>query len=169
MFLIFCWLENKIDVLIYWPLADPCHSTNVVCSVAGETCSGGVCKCGTSDSCENQATGAFCDSANNVCKCAQDVDACTSGETCTNGACGTARKRRSFGVIEDLTELIRRKREVRYRCNMTMTYGVLFYDIRSNEVSDHNNWNTIVSYFNNECIGNIKNFLKHCFVSKLRE
>ena len=47
---------------------------------------------------------------------------------------GGRRKRDSIGIMEELTELIRRKREVRYRCNMTMTYGVMFYDIRNKEV-----------------------------------
>ena len=47
---------------------------------------------------------------------------------------GRRRKRGSIGIMEELTELIRRKREVRYRCNMTMTYGVMFYDIRNKEV-----------------------------------
>ena len=47
---------------------------------------------------------------------------------------GGRRKRGSMGIMEELTELIRRKREVRYRCNMTMTYGVMFYDIRNKEV-----------------------------------
>ena len=51
-----------------------------------------MCKCGTGDSCKDQETGAFCDAANNICKCAENVDACTGGETCDGGACkcGTA-------------------------------------------------------------------------------
>ena len=54
----------------------------------------------------------------------------------TPGANGR-RKRGSVGVMEELTALIRRKREVRYRCNMTMTYGVMFYDIRNKEVKNY--------------------------------
>ena len=56
--------------------------------MTGETCDGGVCKCGTGVSCANQITGAFCDTGNSVCKCAEAVDACTDGEICTEGACG---------------------------------------------------------------------------------
>ena len=59
----------------------------ITCAVAGETCVGGICKCGTAASCENQATGAICDSDNNVCKCADTVAACTGGEICTSGSC----------------------------------------------------------------------------------
>ena len=60
----------------------------ITCNVASEVCVEGVCKCGNANSCENKATGAFCDASNNVCKCAQDVDACNAGEGCTDGACG---------------------------------------------------------------------------------
>jgi hypothetical protein len=66
--------------------SDPC--ADITCDVAGEACVGGVCKCGTGESCDNPATGAFCDADNNVCKCAQAVDACTGDEICTEGACG---------------------------------------------------------------------------------
>ena len=47
---------------------------------------------------------------------------------------GQVRKKRSLGIMEELTELIRRKREVRYKCNKTMTYGLMFYDIRNEQV-----------------------------------
>ncbi len=67
-------------------LVDSC--AGITCAIAGETCVEGICKCGTANSCHNQATGAFCDAGNDVCKCAQDVDACTGGETCTGEACG---------------------------------------------------------------------------------
>ena len=66
--------------------SDPC--AGITCDVAGEACDGGVCKCGTGNSCKNRATGAFCDAANSVCKCSQAVDACTGSETCNEGACG---------------------------------------------------------------------------------
>ena len=64
-------------------------------------------------------------------------DDCTgnSSETqeCNTDAC---KRKRSLGVFEQLAEaFIRKKREVRYRCNLTMTYGVMFYDIRNNDVS----------------------------------
>ena len=48
-------------------IVDPCAS--VTCSVSGETCSGGECKCGTSASCAGQTTGAYCDANSNTCKC----------------------------------------------------------------------------------------------------
>ena len=64
---------------------DPCVS--MLCPVEYELCEGGVCKCGTSDSCENKTTGAFCDLDNSVCKCAYDVPACAGDDICTNGAC----------------------------------------------------------------------------------
>ena len=65
-----------------------------------------------------------------------------STDDCPSGGGGIAqpgrrRKRGSIGIMEELTELIRRKREVRYRCNMTMTYGVMFYDIRNKEVKKY--------------------------------
>ena len=60
-------------------------------------------------------------------------------------ACNTqgCQRKRSPGVLDSLIELspqVRKRREVRYRCNTTMTYGLLFYDIRNKEVkkSDEN-------------------------------
>ena len=47
----------------------------------------GSCKCGNSDSCVGNITGSFCDSSNNKCKCAQNVDACKNGQTCNDGQC----------------------------------------------------------------------------------
>ena len=59
---------------------------------------------------------------------------------------GRRRKRGSIGIMEELTELIRKKREVRYRCNMTMTYGVMFYDIRNKEVKIYFTYVKLLSY-----------------------
>ena len=56
-------------------------------------------------------------------------------QDCNTNACGKRRKR-SFGVLEDLIDfpqLIRKRRDVKYRCNKTITYGILFYDIRNKE------------------------------------
>ena len=62
--------------------------------MSGETCVNGVCMCGTSLSCAGQATGSYCDAANNICKCSSSVSACTGSDvdTCVNNAachCGT--------------------------------------------------------------------------------
>ena len=71
------------------------------------------------------------------------ADDCTGNaiETreCNTNACAASGKRkRSLGIFEQLTEaFIRKKREVRYRCNLTMTYGVMFYDIRNDDVSSY--------------------------------
>ena len=57
---------------------------------------------------------------------------------CNPDSCSAGRKRRSFGIMEELSnlpELVRKRREVRYRCNKTMTYGLMFYDIRNKEVN----------------------------------
>jgi hypothetical protein len=60
---------------------------DVTCS-AGETCDEGLCFCGTRNTCQNEATGSFCDAENNQCKCAESVDACSNaGETCQSGVC----------------------------------------------------------------------------------
>ena len=67
-------------------LVDLC--ADVTCVVTGETCEGGICKCGTADTCENQATGEICDATNNRCKCTDTVDSCTGVETCNGVACG---------------------------------------------------------------------------------
>ena len=57
----------------------------------------------------------------------------TETQECNTDACT---RKRSVGVFEQLAEaFIRKKREVRYKCNLTMTYGVMFYDIRNNDVS----------------------------------
>ena len=65
-------------------------SFNVVvpCAVEGEVHDGTDCKCGDIASCEGAETGAFCDATNSVCKCAQDVDACTNEEVCISEKCG---------------------------------------------------------------------------------
>ena len=39
------------------------------CSIQGETCDKGICKCGTSRTCKNEPTGKICDSGSSVCKC----------------------------------------------------------------------------------------------------
>ena len=64
-------------------LVDPC--VGVTCSVTGESCVSGVCKCGSSGSCSGLSTGEFCDAANSVCKCTSSLDSCAgqaSGEFC---------------------------------------------------------------------------------------
>ena len=54
----------------------------------GEIHDGSACKCGNRQTCYGEVTGAICDVDNSVCKCAQNVDACTSGEVCQYGQCG---------------------------------------------------------------------------------
>ena len=62
--------------------------TNDACSNSGETCSSGSCMCGTASTCVGQASGAYCDATNNVCKCSSTVDACSgTSDTCTSGLC----------------------------------------------------------------------------------
>ena len=61
---------------------------DVTCTVDGEICDGGTCKCGGAASCEGKKTGAVCDATNNVCKCSATVDKCTAPNQCTNGMCG---------------------------------------------------------------------------------
>ena len=62
--------------------------TSDACSNAGETCSSGSCKCGSASTCVGQASGSFCDAANNVCKCSSTVAACSgTSDTCTSGVC----------------------------------------------------------------------------------
>ena len=56
----------------------------------------GLCKCGTSTSCEGLSTGAYCDSTNNVCKCSENLASCAGNNAAPfcdtsansgNGAC----------------------------------------------------------------------------------
>ena len=62
--------------------------SNVACSVSGELCSSGSCKCGTASSCSGVASGAYCDAANNVCKCSATLAACSgTTDTCDSGTC----------------------------------------------------------------------------------
>ena len=58
----------------------------VTCNV-GETCTEGICKCGSSATCSGMTSGEFCDASGNQCKCAASVDACSGGETCFAGEC----------------------------------------------------------------------------------
>ena len=64
---------------------DLCHG--ITCSVSGEICESGECKCGNEASCENRPTGSYCDAGGSRCKCAQNVDACPDGISCVNGEC----------------------------------------------------------------------------------
>ena len=66
---------------------DPCAA--VTCAVTGETCSDGVCKCGTAATCQAAISSSLADScvpADNVCKCGA-VAACAEGQTCAAGVC----------------------------------------------------------------------------------
>ena len=62
--------------------------TGVVCNVADEKCVGGVCKCGSVESCEGKATGAVCNAGSSVCECASGVASCSGGQICSSGTCG---------------------------------------------------------------------------------
>ena len=59
---------------------------HITCAVAGETCSVGLCRCGTEATCEGGGFGEVCDVANNACKCGS-LDACVYPQTCYAGAC----------------------------------------------------------------------------------
>ena len=83
------------------PTIDACHNTTDTCinqqctkcgssdpcTISGETCQFGVCKCGTTESCAGKLSGEYCDAHNNICKCKADTDAC-SGATDTCGSYG---------------------------------------------------------------------------------
>ena len=62
-----------------------CHG--ITCSVSGEICHSGECKCGNQASCESRPTGSYCDAGSSMCKCAPNVDACPDGISCINGDC----------------------------------------------------------------------------------
>ena len=70
----------------FFLFSDPCNE--VACNVAGEKCEGGVCKCGSADSCEGKTTGAVCNAGSDVCECATGVTACSGGQTCSGVTCG---------------------------------------------------------------------------------
>ena len=65
--------------------SDPCE--NVTCSITGEVCDGGVCKCGESSSCTDNEKVNYCDFENSQCKCAENVDACLSQQLCIHERC----------------------------------------------------------------------------------
>ena len=67
--------------------ADPCDE--IVCNVPNETCVDGICKCGSSCSCEGSITASFCDSENSQCKCSATEDACEENLFCdiSDGKC----------------------------------------------------------------------------------
>lgn len=64
---------------------------SVTCAVAGETCSVGICRCGTRTTCAGDDAGATCDAANNRCICGTvgaSTSQCTNvGETCQSDTC----------------------------------------------------------------------------------
>ena len=68
---------NSIDLILLL-LGHLCHG--VICSVIGEICIGGTCKCGTSASCLGKSTGAYCDASFNsgsgICKCSSSLVSC---------------------------------------------------------------------------------------------
>ena len=80
---------SKFSPVIHVPcqFSNPEPCAGVSCNVPGETCVNGICKCGSSCSCDNKRTGSYCDSANSQCKCGKDTDSCQKGETCVDGAC----------------------------------------------------------------------------------
>ena len=86
-------------MLDFNPLNDQLNFLNVIfidalcgstyCTISGETCVDGICKCGGNPTCStNEQRGSYCDATNGVCKCAESVDLCATDETCENGECG---------------------------------------------------------------------------------
>ena len=68
----------------------PCGGVDfTTCSVEGESCIDGVCKCGQADSCESRTSGSYCDPIIGECRCSEYLESCSdpsSGIFCeTNG------------------------------------------------------------------------------------
>ena len=73
---------------MYHITIDVCAS--VICSIPGETCQGGICKCGTSESCHGNPTASTCDAAKNRCICGSigfSSQSCPRNEICRDGGC----------------------------------------------------------------------------------
>jgi len=63
-------------------------SDSTPCTVAGETCVSGACKCGTASSCKDLSAGPYCDAPNNVCACSATAPFCSGAtNTCVDGIC----------------------------------------------------------------------------------
>ena len=79
-------------------VVDPCDS--ITCSINGETCSNGVCKCGTQNSCYANPQGAYCDVASGMCKCTLSVNSCLFPEICdaNAGICKCGSSSSCFGL-----------------------------------------------------------------------
>ena len=78
---------------------DPCEG--ITCTMTGETCTNGTCKCGTAASCEGNKMVDTCDADWNVCRCSAQ-DACRKnwimGAKCSAGVC-TGISSISFSII----------------------------------------------------------------------
>ena len=74
-----------------------CHE--ITCSVSGEICHSGECKCGNQASCESRPTGSYCDAGSSMCKCAPNVDACQDGISCINGDCDIGMTHQPHSVL----------------------------------------------------------------------
>ena len=47
------------------------------CNVTGESCIGGVCKCGQANSCESRISGSYCDPIRGECRCSEKTESCS--------------------------------------------------------------------------------------------
>ena len=47
------------------------------CNVTGESCIGGVCKCGQANSCESRISGSYCDPIRGECRCSENTESCS--------------------------------------------------------------------------------------------
>ena len=48
------------------------------CKVEGESCTGGVCRCGQGSSCESRISGAYCDPIRGECRCSEVLESCSN-------------------------------------------------------------------------------------------
>ena len=58
-----------------------CGGVNsITCTVPGESCIEGICRCGTSGSCENRRSGYYCDPIRSECLCSASLKSCSDTE-----------------------------------------------------------------------------------------
>ena len=56
-----------------------CGGENMTsCKVEGESCTGGVCRCGQGSSCESRISGAYCDPIRGECRCSEVLESCSN-------------------------------------------------------------------------------------------
>ena len=61
---------------------------DVKCNIENEIREGGICKCGTRETCEGLKSGAYCDAENSICKCTSSIDSCAgTTDKCTFDMC----------------------------------------------------------------------------------